>query len=201
MICVRIYRTSVWWFHRSWLATSAVFFQSVCSSSPCVPSLALPQFVESYSKNPCVAFLDTCHSNGIEIKFGARRHSIPFLQCKSSFTSFWRSEIITMTWAWLCRAVISCNSFPWKILKERWRFPCLHPSVLFHGKISGFGCWSCPVATVKLLSTEEKRKVRIPMISKSSFWVLAWITWESKQCRGMAMACFGEVRLNMAKYG
>lgn len=34
-----------------------------------------------------------------------------------------------------CNFVVTCcNSFPWKILKERWRFPCLHPSVLFHGK-------------------------------------------------------------------
>ena len=39
----RIYRTSRWWFHRSsWLATSPLFFQSVCSSNPCVLSLALP---------------------------------------------------------------------------------------------------------------------------------------------------------------
>ena len=150
-----------------------------------------------------MAFLDTCHSNSIETKLGARRHSIPCLQCQSSFTSFWRSEIITMTWAWLCRAVICCNSFPCERSEKKGgdfhAFILLSFSFLFHGKISRFGCWSCPVATVKLLSTEDKRKVRTPMISKSSFWVLAWITWESKQCRGMAMACFGEVRLNMAK--
>lgn len=36
---------------------------------------------------------------------------------------------------------------------------------------------ACQVATVKLFSTEDKTKVRTPMITNNSFCVLAWITF------------------------
>ena len=181
--------------------TGAVGWQHhLCSSSQCMPSPALPLLVESHSKNPCVAFLDTCHSNGIPTNLGARRHSIPFLQCcKSSFTSFWRSEIITMTSGLneknFSMAMHGCNSCAQKTGGEVRAFN------LFWGfSTPKSSPWSRPVATVRLLSTEDRRKVRTPMISKSSFWVLAWITWSKPPRSNPSTANCGEIWPIRAKY-
>ena len=53
----------------------------------------------------------------------------------------------------------------------------LYITIIIHSYIHCATASACQVATVKLLSTEDKTKVRTPMISNNSFWVLAWITF------------------------
>ena len=83
-------------------------------------------------------------------------------KCKIVYTSKdWYIWIYMYTWLTLCNTYLYIRTY----------YVCILYIMHFSSASA------CQVATVKLFSTEDKTKVRTPMITNNSFWVLAWITF------------------------